>query len=582
MGYTQKKFKSITYKFISVIVLFLATIPTVFLVLHQQNILQFAQTGTSTVIIDANTRYQTMNGFGTSERVFDDPHLTNTFDAATQRGAVIIPQSAQAEILGKLYGELGLTRVRSVTEAGIEPSKGSFNFAWKRNDAHIEYVKQAMSYGLTTYFLSPVTLENWMDESNPQDYVTHTMTILRRWKAQGVEPPYYSIINEPGFSRSGIWSGDWIKTVTISLGRQLKAEGFKTKLVIPDDVRASEAYNRASVVLADSEARSYIGALAFHLYDESINNVEKMKQLSDQYGIPLWMSEFYSGAMSTAGLPADALSWGDLMYQLISTYNVSAIDYMWGFFGQWDNAQLISITHSGNSYTGYQLKKEYYVMGQYSRFVKAGALRISAQSSNSVLHVTAFTNPDHSVAIVAVNTGGTDTTTTFSLLGADGISSFPTVIRTSNNENWVTLPTVSIENNTFTINLKAKSITTLTSTSGSAQIPTATPNLTVEPTFYSGGVGSQPTSTPIPTVSSSNHSVGNSTPHQSCREMDGSQHECSQHSTCQYFTCSNTCWPQGTAQSQACPSQHDTHQQENPIVHAFHVVANTVSHAFHH
>src|SRR5437867_2331542 len=91
---------------------------------------------TGQVTIDPSRTYQVMQGFGSSVRVWDDPHLFN-FPQAT------IPQTARTEILRQLYTELGLTRVRSSIEAlGIEVVNDNadpftfnwagFNFAGKR------------------------------------------------------------------------------------------------------------------------------------------------------------------------------------------------------------------------------------------------------------------------------------------------------------------------------------------------------------------------------------------------------------------------------------------------------------------
>lgn len=42
-----------------------------------------------TVAVDGGVRYQTMDGFGSSERVFDDPHVFENFNPATGRAATI-------------------------------------------------------------------------------------------------------------------------------------------------------------------------------------------------------------------------------------------------------------------------------------------------------------------------------------------------------------------------------------------------------------------------------------------------------------------------------------------------------------
>lgn len=58
--------------------------------------------GSSLVSIDFDTRFQTIDGFGTTQRLFDDPHVTNTFDPLTKRAAVVVPAAEQAKILAAL------------------------------------------------------------------------------------------------------------------------------------------------------------------------------------------------------------------------------------------------------------------------------------------------------------------------------------------------------------------------------------------------------------------------------------------------------------------------------------------------
>src|SRR5262249_5055949 len=73
------------------------------------------------ISIDVPHVFQTMDGFGSSERLFDDPHVTETFDQRTQRSAVVLTRAEEDEVLARLYVELGLTRVRPIIEGGIEP-----------------------------------------------------------------------------------------------------------------------------------------------------------------------------------------------------------------------------------------------------------------------------------------------------------------------------------------------------------------------------------------------------------------------------------------------------------------------------
>jgi hypothetical protein len=78
------------------------------------------------VTIDGSVRHQTMDGFGHSLRVFDDPHVFENFNPATGRAATVLTQAQQGEVMDRLYRDLELTRVRPVNPdtaagAGIEP-----------------------------------------------------------------------------------------------------------------------------------------------------------------------------------------------------------------------------------------------------------------------------------------------------------------------------------------------------------------------------------------------------------------------------------------------------------------------------
>lgn len=424
----------------------------------------FPVANAATVTLDPAKTYQTMAGFGSSQRLFKDPHIIGGADSDQDSTNGLNITLAQSDsILKMLYTDLGLTRMRiGLYPAKIEPVNDNndpnvtdlskFNFAWKMNDGFFDYVNRAKTRGLKTWWHSPANLESWMNETNPEEYVEWAMAIIRRWRDNGLEFPYWSILNEPSYSRSGLWSGAYLKEVVKLLGAKLEAEGLKTKIVIPDDVRSTDAEAKARIILADSAARQYVAALAFHLYDEPVSNVSKMKALGEQYGLPLWMSEY-----SVNG----DLDWLTLMHDLIVNYDVSAVDHMGGF-GQ-GYGGYINFNFSGTRYLGYILPKKYYYVGHFSKFVRPGFQRIGAASSDQNLKVAAFKS-DTSIVIVAINTTNAQVQADFSFSQSLGFKGFiPT--RTDGAVNWQVQTEIPVlgGGKTFGTTLSPLSVTTYVS-----------------------------------------------------------------------------------------------------------------------
>ena len=409
------------------------------------------------VTIDPSSRFQTMQGFGTTERLFDDPHVTETFDQTTQRAAAIPPAADQERILDALYVSIGLTRVRfhpDLMEAvndNADPNVADlskFDFSWRVADGHIAHIKRLLPRGVTTFFASPVMIEPWMNTTNPAEYAEWVVVMLRHWRDQGLEMPYYSIMNEPGFIRSGIWPGSWMRDVIKILGPRLTAEGLKTKLIVPDDLDAMQALGRLQVILADPQARQYVGAVAYHLYNRG--GEAQVKQLAEQYGLPVWMTEFSTGD--------DWFQWATIMQQEIADYGASAVDYMWGYFGDWDKSQLIRIRTNNGAYAGFDFSRQYYVMGQYSKFVRPGAVRIGATSAESDVKIAAFLSGSNEI-VVATNTGSQQLNVSFEL-GSGRCLSRVDPTRTSETEGLQTLPTITLNQSAFSATLPARSVTT--------------------------------------------------------------------------------------------------------------------------
>ena len=467
------------------------------------------QSEAADVTIDARFVHQRMDGFGASQRVFDDPHVFENFNPATLRAATVLTVAQQDAVLDRLYVDLQLTRLRPASPettagTGIEPQNDNadpnvidpsqFNFAWKNLDAHADFIARTRLKGVNTWFLSPLNREVWMGTTTTTDAAEYAEWLLAqalRYQTLGVALPYLSVANEPSYTRNTM-SGAFMRDVIKFLGPKLRAANLDTLLVIPDDVRSSDAAVKSQTILADPLARSYVGALATHLYDESLTNVSKMRLLSEQYALPLWMTEFSLTLAGSLGVGNGAFDYAGLIHELLATYNVSAVDYQWGFFGQWESgSQLVILNYDRGgteNYTGYTLPKEYYVTGQFSKFIRPGARRVQTVSTNAGIKVTAYVDwPNLTIVAFNSNTSG-NPTLAVDLAGLPAISALNTV-RTSNTENWASLPAIPVVGSNFTATLPHQSVTTFTATLPPLRLDIARTNSNVTLSWPVGAAG---------------------------------------------------------------------------------------------
>jgi O-glycosyl hydrolase len=416
---------------------------------------------TSTIKLDPSKKYQTMQGFGASMRLFDDPLVTNTLDPATKRATATPTAFDQRLMLDALWLDAGLTRVRFVVgDGGIErvnddanpltTDTSKFDFAWKNGDGQLDLMPGLSLRGVRTPYTSTAALESWMTESNPAEYAEWVMTMLLHWRGRGVELPYVSLKNEPGSATSGApLSAAYLRDVTKILGARIKAEGMPTKIVLPDDVNPREALKRLQVILADADARQYVGAVAYH-YDGAGGESE-VKQLAEQYGIPVWVSSFSR---------PDWLDMTTTMQSLIADDGVAAIDYTWGFLGDQSGDQLIRVVASNGAYQRFNIKKHYYAMGQFSRYVHPGAVRIAATSADPSFQALAFVDGAKLIIIVIFTGGPFERPVTIELGPGGPCVKQATSVRTSDAENWLEQPKYNLDTPRISVVMPAHSILT--------------------------------------------------------------------------------------------------------------------------
>lgn len=361
-----------------------------------------------TISVDAATTYQTIDGFGTTMGHWDDPHLTGT---PTSGGAVKTTASQRDAIYDLLYSPtsgIGLNRIRIhmidqgwqteergriVTDAPFPGPRASdvFNFLDEARERNPE---------LQTFFQMG-RFDNWITRDTPPGIVAaYIKTGLDYARSKGYVADWVGVSNEPSLSPPG-FSGESLRDIAIVLKRLLKDDGYSSRLTAPDDVVDELGAPKASTMLANAEARAFIGSLSIHLYGDL--DPTQTAALAEQYRLPLWMTEYDDRS------PDKDLGWASsIVHPMIVTYNCSAVDMLFGFLSSFAygnrQAEYITLNSTGPTYTGYTLNPAYFQMGHWSRYVKRGAVRIAAASTNPAVKVSAFLK-DGKKTIVLIHSG---------------------------------------------------------------------------------------------------------------------------------------------------------------------------------
>ena len=194
---------------------------------------------------------------------------------------------------------------------------------------------------------------------------------------------------------------------------------------------------------------SDIGYLSHHDYFQSVN--------FPSVGKRLWLTEASSVGGGFDPSMSDALYWAGRIH-LAMIGGASAYLYLWLWEPDW---YVAFGGYAGNG--GLQGKygdgrpdaKRLYAFGNYSRFVRPGYKRVSVVGAPANTSISAYSNGNNEISIVAIATEQTDIT--FAGLGDNNIAS---IWRTSESEDMAQLPHASIISGQFSYTLSEGSITT--------------------------------------------------------------------------------------------------------------------------
>ena len=352
---------------------------------------------------------------------------------------------------------------------GFEPTNGVWDWTVDANQRWM--LKQAVTLGANRVVAFANSPPWWMTVSGSvtgsadgtsnnlqtgyeNDFANYLATVVSQLTAtDGITFDLVTPVNE---STSSWWKlGGHQEGCHMNADQQARVvNNLKTALTsrsLTAGIDASEDNDEQSTlnaVNAYGSAQNNVAVIATHTY--GANNPTGVRNLAASLHKPAWNSEYGDGDGS-----------GLTMARRIRNDIAGAWVSAWVYWQMVDNAGGWGLLYNpldGGGTTAYTINKKFYVMGQFSQYIRPGAQILGVNDNNSLV---AYNPTNHTLVIVAVN----DTTNTFSvsynLSGFSGLPVQASVLRTSPTENLATLASRPVSSKQLFVTLTPQSTTTL-------------------------------------------------------------------------------------------------------------------------
>ena len=487
-----------------------------------------------TATINGATTYQTMAGFGASEAFGEAATVMNASASVQQQALSLLYSPTSGAGLTILRNEISAdsgSTIEPTAPASPTATPAYASLASINQDAGQLWFAQQIKadYGVSNVFADAWSAPPFMKTNDSADnggavcglsgancssgdwrqaYANYLVQYAKDYAAAGDPLTYIGPENEANLSTS--YDSMQLSPAQTAgfldvLGPTLASSGLSTKLECCATEGWDYAQQYAAAIEADPTANADTSVFTSHGYTQA-----PASALSG-WTKPAWQTEWSTfetwDPAWDDGTDASGLTWAQHIYTGLTAAKLSAFLYWWGSTTpseNGDNEGLIQINGSTVASSG-----RLWAFANYSRYVRPGAVRIAATSSNSAVDLTAFKNTDGSVAVVALNTAASADPITYSLSGTgtpNGATVTPYLTNASSDTAAQAASTVS--GGAFTATIPARSLVTyvIPASAGGGGTPTPTPTPTGSPTPTSS-----PTPTPSPTSSSGSCQVSYTT-----------------------------------------------------------------------
>jgi O-glycosyl hydrolase len=453
----------------------------------------------STATVNGGTTFQAITGFGASE---------GFGEAATVMNASSAVQTQALNLLYGTSGGAGLTILRNEISADsgdtIEPTAPSSPSATPsyvslasidQDMGQLWFAQQIKArFGVTNVFADAWSAPAFMKTNGATDnggavcgmsgatcssgnweqaYANYLKQYVADYTAAGDPLTYVGPENEANLSTSydsmQVTPAQTAQFLDV-LGPTMAGTGTGVECCATEGWDYAQQY--AAAIEADPTASADTAVFTSHGYTEAPTT-----PLSG-WSKPAWETEWSTfetwDPAWDDGSDASGLTWAQHIFAGLDSADLSAFLYWWGSTTpseNGDNEGLIQINGSTVSPSG-----RLWALGNFSDFVRPGAVRIGASTSDGNLTLDAFKNTNGTISVVVLNTGSSPDTVSYSLSGTgtpNGATVTPFLTNASND--IAAQATTSVSGGAFTGTVPARSLETyVVGTSGTGTGNTVT------------------------------------------------------------------------------------------------------------
>jgi len=444
------------------------------------------------------------------------PHAAQTIDNIGASGAWWVNDlknfdpKVQARVAKLLFSSDGLdlsnyryniggggTAVTTPSRAPEDFLNDDGTYDWSKDKAGRTFLKYAARYGVENLvaFVNSAPAEwktngqscgGYLKAENTADFAKYVADVTDHFAKQGAKFDYISPFNEPNnsFDSCGqegmLVPVDQRDDIVRALGAEQRARHQKTG-IIADESSSTVSFNtEVPQWISQPGTAQYVSKLAHHTYNNpGDDQLAKINETATAVGKQPWATEICCFGKGGTGWAQEydptidgGLNLSKIIYKDFATAHDSAFHW-WVALSEmigsdpytrndegWNDGLIYyDPNYATNGNQTLYFTKRYYALGQYSKFVKPGAVAHNVTGAPSGVDVTAYDRKGKWVLVVN-NHNTTDTSLNLHFNSGTPLKA-KQAVRTSATEDWANVaePTVS-GGGQVSATLGARSITT--------------------------------------------------------------------------------------------------------------------------